>query len=198
MKVISPPNPVLLGTARNVDLDNKNSLKTLGQLLLDMEETLLLHEDPPGVGLAAPQVGVDLRIYLALINELQVVESFINPEFVEMSEEMDTSKTAEKALEGCLSLPSFYGPVRRHLWVKVHYWSVDLDKLKAKRSVKECLIEKTEIYKEFEARIMQHEMDHINGTLFTARLIEQKGQLYQLEIRNGEEVFVPIKLPGIL
>lgn len=194
MRVVSPPQSVLTSISEPVDIANKKQLKEVGKLLLDMEETLLTHEDPPGVGLAAPQVGVGLRIYLALLDDLKNVVAFINPEFVELSPEVDTSKAAEKALEGCLSLPTFYGPVKRHVWVTVKFLTVDLKKLRKEPLTKDMLQEKVMKLQEFESRIMQHEMDHINGRLFTSRLIEQNAQLYQVENRDGEEVFVPVEL----
>ena len=125
---------------------------------------------------------------------------FINPKILEVSGDTSKDKVERKTAEGCLSLKDFYGDVRRGTKVKIRYQTVDLDKLRMQKSGVRIqnLIEKREkIYMRLEARIMQHETDHLQGKLFTARVLEQQGRLYQVEKDNkGREVFVPVEIDG--
>jgi peptide deformylase len=120
------------------------------QLIDDMIQTMYA---APGIGLAAPQVGVPLRIFVADISvgrnagDLVV---FVNPEFVER----DGMQLEE---EGCLSVPGFQATVARPSRAVVK----GLD-----RSGREQTIEGTGLL----ARCFQHEMDHLEGTLFVDRL----------------------------
>ncbi len=214
MKVVWVPDEGLNQVAELVTYKEKN----LGQLLLDMEETLLKHEDPPGVGLAAPQVGVRLRIFLAVLSETKRqknsstpklrgtgrktekggIEVFINPRILKMSGSTETSKRQKELLEGCLSLPHYYGPVTRAQEVEIEYETIELSSIQHSESrsqnLKELVNKKKMVYKDFEARIMQHEMDHLDGRLFTSRLLEQGGKLFKEELEDGKQVFVPVEM----
>jgi peptide deformylase len=120
------------------------------QLIDDMIQTMYA---APGIGLAAPQVGVPLRIFVADIsvghNAADLVV-FVNPEFVER----DGMQLEE---EGCLSVPGFQATVARPSRAVVK----GLD-----RSGREQILEGTGLL----ARCFQHEMDHLDGTLFVDRL----------------------------
>lgn len=113
----------------------------LGLLLDDMAETMVAAE---GVGLAAPQVGVSKRI-IVFRNGDSVME-LVNPEFtLKQGEAID--------LEGCLSCPALYGEVARPQFVRVkgydrHGNPVELEA------------------EEFLARVLEHEIDHLDGVLF--------------------------------
>jgi methionyl-tRNA formyltransferase len=78
-------------------------------------------------------------------------------------------------MEGCLSLPNFYGPLTRSPKIKVEYQNERGEKIKEFRSG-------------FEAQIIQHEVDHLNGVLFIDRLLEQKKPLFELVNGEWEEV----------
>ncbi|HEX2309683.1 MAG TPA: peptide deformylase, partial [Vicinamibacterales bacterium] len=107
----------------------------------------------PGVGLAAPQVGVALRIFVVDISVGRRAEDllvFVNPEFVER-EGMQLEE------EGCLSVPGFTATVARPARAVVK----GLD-----RQGTERIVEGRELL----ARALQHEMDHLDGTLFVNRL----------------------------
>ncbi|HEX2241261.1 MAG TPA: peptide deformylase [Actinomycetota bacterium] len=118
------------------------------QLIDDMIETM---RDAPGVGLAAPQVGVLERIFVWEVDEEH--GAVINPRIVTSS-----ADTAEEE-EGCLSLPGLYYPVERPAAVVVE----GLD-----RHGQPVQLDATELL----ARVCQHEIDHLDGVLFVDRLRE--------------------------
>jgi peptide deformylase len=149
------------------------------ELIRDLKETLAVQKDPEGVGLAAPQIGKNLRVFVANYKELNRV--VINPEILETKmEKVKTKKGSNKGskqeiLEGCLSLPNYYGPLKRINLVKIKYLNEE-----GKEIVEE--------FKNFDAQIILHEIDHLNGILFLDRLLEQKKPLYKLEKDKWEEV----------
>lgn len=115
------------------------------QFITDMQETLKTMEN--GVGLAAPQVGRNLRIFIAS-PELQLNQTvFINPVIIKVSHEK------ERMEEGCLSLPGQYGSITRATSVKVEAYNERGRKFKLKG---EGLI----------AQLIQHEIGHLDGVLF--------------------------------
>ena len=119
---------------------------SLEKLVADMVETM---HDAPGIGLAAPQVGVPLRlIVIQLPDEPLIV--MVNPEIVKASEEYEVE-------EGCLSVPGYVGMIRRFQQVVVK--GRDL-------SGKEIRIKAADLL----AEAFQHEIDHINGILYVDRL----------------------------
>lgn len=105
--------------------------------------------DPNAWGLAANQVGANLRIFVTRFGDFKV---FINPKITWVSME-----TTQEFVEECLSLPGRWGRVRRHMKVGVEALNADgmlfQDKASGLRAV-----------------LLQHEMDHLNGTLFTDKL----------------------------
>ncbi len=116
------------------------------RLIDDMIETM---READGVGLAAPQIGDARRIFVAELDEQVYV--FVNPEIVDASSETETGD------EGCLSLPGYVGEVERHLRVTVR----GLDRRGRPRTVAaEGLL----------ARCVQHELDHLDGILYTDRM----------------------------
>jgi peptide deformylase len=119
-------------------------------LVTDMIETMYA---APGVGLAAPQVGVPLRVFVVDVSggrSKDGLMAFINPEFVER-EGMQLEE------EGCLSVPGFNATVARPSRVAVK--GLDLDG-------RERIVEGTALL----ARAFQHEMDHLDGRVFVDRL----------------------------
>ena len=115
--------------------------------LMDMLETM---RDSMGVGIAAPQVGIMRRMFVAQPDpeDDEKVYFMINPVMLEMSEEK------EIGLEGCLSVPDMVGDVERSVWIKME--ATDLE---GERKVYE--------FEGFDARVMQHEYDHLEGILYT-------------------------------
>lgn len=181
LEIVTAPHSALSTKAKEVtNIDAK-----IQKLLLDMEEALNLAKDPIGVGLAAPQVGVGLRIFIARPNPKAKLMIFINPEIKEAKNDPTKKKPKKndpKKLEGCLSLLHIWGIVKRKDRVKVSY----LDEKGNK---------KTKEFKGFVATIIQHEIDHLDGILFPKRVLEQKGKLYKSEKdEDGDDVFEEIPL----
>ena len=177
LKIVSIPNPVLTGgTKKVVQFDEK-----LAKLVKNMDQTLVAQTNPQGVGLAAPQVGIDLAIFIIKPTPEAKTEAFINAKILESvtetvnSNKSDTktekTKKKKRKLEGCLSIPKIWGPVERAK--KVHLEYQDLEGKIIKKW-----------FSDFKAVIIQHEVDHLNGVLFTQRALEQNGQLY--EEKDGE------------
>jgi peptide deformylase len=148
-QIVYIPDPVLRRKAHKViDFD-----KDLQVLIDDMVETL---REAPGVGLAAPQIGISKRLIVVeygddedekVAKKLYVV---INPEIIKPSEEM------EEGIEGCLSVPNLVGVVDRHidLIIKGFNRMGKPTKIKAHGWL---------------ARIFQHEIDHLDGIIYTDR-----------------------------
>jgi peptide deformylase len=167
VNIIHTPHPVLTTPAASVGRIDKKI-----QTLIDqMKKALIAHKDPEGVGLAAPQVGVSKRIFIMMPTKHAQIEVFINPEIIEQTEVPTTTPSKDTRLEGCLSIPHLWGPVRRSAKVRLMWTDEQGDP-------------HDEWFNGFKATIIQHEIDHLNGILFSQRNIEQKGTLY-LE-KNGE------------
>jgi len=145
---------------------------SLKALVDDMVETM---HTAPGIGLAAPQIGVPLRV---IVVELPQVEGEEDPQrgklFVICNPEVVKSWGEEEGDEGCLSLPGYVGEVKRASRVTVK--GQDL-KGKNIRVRAQGLL----------ARALQHEIDHLNGMLFTARLesIDKLRRLKKAEEGEG-------------
>ena len=125
----------------------KDITPRLKETMQDMLETM---RESMGVGIAGPQVGVMRRIFVAQpdIGEDAKVYYMINPVMLEMSDEK------ELGVEGCLSVPDMVGDVERSVRIKME--ATDLD---GERKVYE--------FEGFDARVMQHEYDHLDGILYT-------------------------------
>lgn len=145
----------------------------LKRLIDDMWETMY-HAD--GVGLAAPQVGLPIRLFV--IDTLQIESEedegskgtgfkkvFINARKVE-----ETGKPWAYE-EGCLSIPKIRGDVERPDTIRLHYMD-------------ENFVEHEETFDSVNARVIQHEYDHIEGILFTERLKPLKKRLIQRKLED--------------
>jgi peptide deformylase len=125
------------------------------KLVADMLETMY---DAPGIGLAAIQVGVPMRVVtadLAKKDEPRAPQVFINPEVVSRSDELSTYE------EGCLSIPEIHEDVERPARVRVRYLDHDGEahEIDAEGLLATCL---------------QHEIDHLDGVLFIDHLSKLK------------------------
>lgn len=111
----------------------------------------------PGVGIAAPQVGISLRLIAVQRFDMngKPFVFYINPKIISSSEEKESGS------EGCLSVPGISGNVKRHIWIKIRY-----------RDENFRLREET--VEGFTAVIFQHEIDHLDGILFTDRIEERQ------------------------
>ena len=142
-------DPILRKKAKKVEIIDEN----LDGILEDMIETMYMGD---GVGLAAPQVGISLRMFVMDYGEGPI--KVINPEILEKSEE----KVIEE--EGCLSLPEIFEDVERHVWIKVKFQNEE-----GKWTEMEL--------KDYPARVFQHEYDHLDGILFIDRISPAKRAL---------------------
>lgn len=191
-KIVTTPNKVLLETAKPV----ANFDKKLKDILKDMEETLRATIDPVGVGLAAPQVGLSLRIFQMKPTEKSKVSSYINPIIESVSEtseiphftnseKVESQKpesSKNKLLEGCLSIPDIWGNVTRKKEVTLSWRDENGNQFK-------------QAFAGFAAIIIQHEVDHLNGILFTKHVMEQKEKLFKShKNKDGEDEFEEINI----
>jgi peptide deformylase len=177
--IVHVPHDVLVTPAKRVtSFDDK-----LAKLIRDMEDTLISTVNPKGVGLAATQVGIGLRIFLTKPTAKAKIRAFINPEILAKSDTMtDGVPERNNKLEGCLSIPNVWGNVHRATSLTLRYQDEN-------GNVHE------EEFSGFLATIIQHETDHINGILFTQRVLEQKEKLFQVvEDKDGSEVLEEIPL----
>lgn len=128
------------------------------QLINRMEVTLIEEE---GVGLAAPQVGIQRNIFLfmRLDKKDAPVEAVINPIVVSKSPELINFEG-----DGCLSIPDERGTTSRHAWIDVKYYD-------SKGSLIEERLHAGKRGEDFTGVIFQHEFDHLNGILFIDRLV---------------------------
>lgn len=191
-KLVITPDAVLVNRAHEV----KKFDKKLLDIISEMSDTLNATTDPVGVGLAAPQVGLPIRLFLTKPQENSPITPFINPVIVETSEAAGIpnhtnsakieakkpAKSKKKLLEGCLSIPNIWGNVTRKKTVTVEYQ----DETGKKHHKK---------FTGFPAIIIQHEIDHLDGTLFTKHVIAQGEKLYRsYKNEKGEEEFEEVKI----
>lgn len=179
LHIVQAPNAVLATTAKPVGKIDKDLLSLIGK----MEVTLLGARDPEGVGLAAPQVGKSLQLFIVKEGKNAPLLTFINPvlkipdDAVLVPDEEEIKKEDGVKLEGCLSLKDIWGIVRRFDKVDLTYMDEKGEK-------------HTKRFDGFLATIIQHEVDHLQGHLFPKRVLEQKGKLYKAKKdEKGEIVF---------
>jgi peptide deformylase len=142
-KLVMYPSEILETQCQQVRVFDKK----LAKLLNDMYDTMIEFD---GVGLAAPQIGLDQQIAIVDIGDEVGTIELINPEIQECAGE-------QTGPEGCLSFPDLYGEVTRPNWVKVRAQD---------RKGKFYTLEA----EEFLARAIVHEIDHLNGILFTTKV----------------------------
>lgn len=127
----------------------------LRSFVLDMVKSM---EAEAGVGIAAPQLGRNIRMVICKLNPTEkneVIVPMINPTFLDVSDEEEDGE------EGCLSVPKTWGMVKRAKRVMVRYTNL---------KGKEMTLELTD----FNARIIQHEIDHLDGILFIDKATDLK------------------------
>jgi peptide deformylase len=178
LNVIKTPDSVLSQKSKRVTKIDKGIIN----LLEKMKVALAAASDPVGVGLAAPQVGKSLRIFIAKPTLKSKVFTFINPVITKTQAKQKGGGKKTTKLEGCLSLPNIWGEVKRFHEINVEY----KDETGKKHNRK---------FTGFMATVVQHEIDHLNGILFPKRVLDQKGTLYKSQKdEKGEDVFEEIKI----
>lgn len=163
LRVLRYPHPLLRRENAEVQEEEMEDMRRIAK------EMLLVMYASKGVGLAAPQVGVNKRLMVfnaegdkkAWLQEVVMV----NPVIVAKG------KASVVDIEGCLSFPLMAGNVRRQEWVKVEATRLNGKKFKVK-------------YEGWKARIFQHEFDHLDGILYIDRLEEEDGP--KVQRRLGE------------
>lgn len=170
-------DPVLRKKAHDIDQDYPE----LNTLIANMFETM---EGANGIGLAAPQIGLDIRLFVIDVTPLADDEDyediseelktfrkvFINAQITERSGEI------WKFNEGCLSIPEVREDVKREETIVIEYYD-------------ENFVKHTETFSDIRARVIQHEYDHIDGILFTDHLSPLKKKLVKgklQKIANGD------------
>lgn len=136
-----------------------------------IEDMFLTMAAADGCGLAAPQIGKNIRLFVvdcsAWGEEDEACKdykrAFINPEIYAVSEETDLFN------EGCLSLPGLHEDVRRPVAIRMRYLDEDF-------------VEHDEEFDGFRARVIQHEYDHLDGKVFTDRLSPLRRQLLKSKL----------------
>ncbi|MDD2565447.1 MAG: peptide deformylase [Candidatus Gracilibacteria bacterium] len=149
-------NPILRKKSLRIETSEIKKFASIGEEMIK----LIKNPDTNGVGLAAPQIGISKRLICISLLKTYDDESFktifmINPEIIEYSEEIEIDN------EGCLSVPKKFGDVARAKNIKVNY----LDG-KGKES--------TLALSGISSRIIQHEIDHLEGILFTDKIVEDE------------------------
>ena len=162
LKIAKLGHPILLKNSAEIKDFSRDSLK---RLVFDMSETLI---DYNGIGLAAPQVHISKRIIIFRNPDIEEKEKIqitplINPVFKPLNDEKDDD------WEGCLSIPGMQGLVRRYK--KISYYGYDLEGNKIANEAEGL-----------HARVIQHEIDHLDGILYTYRLADIKAFGFEREI----------------
>ena len=156
---------------RKVSVDIDAEYPNLKELIANMFETLTASD---GVGLAAPQIGKDIRLAVIDLDVLaeeypeykDFRKAYINPHIVEYDDsEMESME------EGCLSMPGIHEPVKRPTRIRVKYVDEDFN-------------EHDEWVEGYLARVMQHEFDHLDAKLFIDRVSPFRRQLINGKLKN--------------
>lgn len=150
MEIIKIPHKILAKKTAKVAIEDiKNGHHR--RLILEMKRVMKENE---GIGLAANQVGQDLRLFIIdekLADEAGTSSVFFNPEITEYSKDTDELE------EGCLSIPQSYNPIKRAKKIKIKAIDENGNKIKLKA-------------RGFLARVLQHETDHLNGLTIKNRI----------------------------
>jgi peptide deformylase len=186
MKIISVPHTTLRQIAQPITTYDKKTEELIQQLEVTLKNT----QNPKGVGLAAPQINISKRAFathLPKANDDQDDEEevelelrvYLNPEIVDHSQELTLGPDPKNPiLEGCLSIPKLYGPVPRWAEVTLQYQVVEDNEL----------VTYEEVFYDYAARVVQHELDHLNGILFTDYSLKYDLPVYQTKSDSDKMV----------
>ncbi len=174
LNVVTVPHPVLTKQSEPVKLT-----KSMKSFINDMIETLDSMRDR-GVGLSAPQVGKLWQVILVAPRPKQRPQVLVNPVILTHQQFSDDERQSieadrDRPLEGCLSIPRLFAPVHRYKKIHVRYTDIQGE-------------ERTDWFEGFKGVVVQHEIDHLHGILFTQRALEQGTPIY--EEKNGQLVRV--------
>lgn len=158
---------VLREKAKDVDLSKVEELKTL---LDDLVETM---HNADGCGLAAPQIGLSERVVVVDGRELADRYPYLKDFHREMINPVVTFESAETSEynEGCLSIPDVDADVVRPKCIRVHYFNYEMEEVE-------------EEFDLFAARMVQHELDHLDGVLFTDHASQIRKKMISGKLNN--------------
>lgn len=151
---------------RNRSQEVKGFDKSLVKLITDLIDTALIQKDPVALGLAAPQIGVFKKVFVARIRNK--FKPFINPKIIKLS------KNRANLMEGCFSVGGIYGGVTRPAEIDIEAFDVY-----GKKFIKHL--------KGLEAKIFQHELDHLAGILFIDHVKKQNGKLFKIKTNKKKK-----------
>lgn len=160
LKIIEVGDPILNKKCDALDIKNIN--KEMLDIIEDLKSTL---EFGTGLGIAAPQVGIDKRIIVVGAKKENIkyndveeipITAMINPTWRKLSEDTDVQ------YEGCMSVPSIRGKVARYKNIELIYYNENGEKI-----IKQL--------NGFFARLVQHECDHLDGKVFLEKVKEPNG-----------------------
>jgi peptide deformylase len=145
----------------------------------DLKETLAAH--PEGIGLAAPQIGVTIRVVAVRLRGGDR-DSAPGPPMVLINPEILEARERRRDFDGCLSLPGLYGETTRPHYLRV-------------TGVDESGSSFDEVFRGFDAVVVHHELDHLDGVLFIDRAAGSE-DLYHVRVKeDGRAVRVPLSRP---
>ena len=180
-KVITAPHPTLRQTAVPIEQGSPD----VRRYVQSLADTIQAQKEPAAAGLALPQVDVLYRAFATYLYTFQdeepQVRVFLNPKIVDQADKHSIGPNPrDPDLEGCLSIPYLYGPVARPEWVTFEY-----QEMLPEGQLSEI---KRETFYDFAGRVMQHELDHLNGILFTDYTLSQGQPLFRSEKKKLVEV----------
>ncbi len=188
MQVVKAPDPRLKIQTKPI----KKITPALLSTLTDMIKLTKTFKDPEGVGLASTQIGNDESYFVGRLHDSKKMpkpgskrweghskdfSAIINPKI------LSYSKATKSYFEGCLSIPNIWGEVKRHTSIKVSYQDTKGNQI-------------TKALRGIPAWIFQHEVDHLNGILFSERVLQQKGKFYKFtgKDKTGSDTFEQITI----
>lgn len=171
MQILRAPDPRLRVKTKLVKKITPELLKIASEMI----NLASSYTDPEGVGLSTTQIGRNERFFVAKLQKDFC--PYFNPQIISLS------KKTKIYFEGCLSVPDFYGEVKRSILITVIYQD---------KSGKEF----KKILKGPSAWIFQHEFDHINGILFVDKVLAQKGKMFKFQGKDqaGGDMFEEVRL----
>jgi peptide deformylase len=172
VEILTLPSPILRKKAKKIDKIDKKTEATIKKMIRALKASEI-----EGLAIAAPQIGESIRLIVVRVREQRdkdgkiiqkeiPLTAYINPEITKFSKEKCVLE------EGCLSCPNYYGPVERP--AKIKFEATTIEGKKIKRSTAGIL-----------AKIIQHEVDHLDGILFIDRVTD-KSKLRKVELKDGK------------
>lgn len=174
VKILVYPNKILRQISQEVKQVEGNFIDQVEILKKELEK------GENAAGLAAPQIGISKRFF-GIKKGDKKVEIYINPKIVKTfgnriyPKMVGKDNKQEDFLEGCLSVPDFFGTVKRYFEIEVEWYEVKGEKF----------VSKLRKLSGFEAIVWQHEFDHLDGKLFIDYIKKEGGKFYKW---NGKEM----------